>query len=113
MLFNSWKFVVFFLAVWMVYLSLRRHLRWQNLFLLVASYAFYAAWDWRFACLLAGTTVIDYVAGLGLEAAPAGWRRRACLLLSLTSNLTVLGFFKYYNFFLASLDGLLAPAGLS
>jgi D-alanyl-lipoteichoic acid acyltransferase DltB (MBOAT superfamily) len=113
MVFNSWKFVLFFLLVYTAYLLLRKQYRAQNAFLLVGSYYFYGVWDWRFACLLAATTLIDYVCGLGIEGSSNPRWRRCFLLVSLASNLTVLGFFKYYNFFLASLDDLLGGFGLS
>src|SRR5947209_2359099 len=113
MVFNSWKFVLFFLLVYTVYLLLRRRYRAQNVFLLAASYVFYGVWDWRFAGLLALTTLIDYGCGLGIGGSSSRRWRRAFLLVSLTSNLTVLGFFKYYNFFLGSLDALLGSCGLS
>ena len=77
--------------------------RWRNPFLLAASYVFYGAWDWRFLLLLFGTTCVDFVAGAADRArADPARRRRAFLLLSLGTNLTVLGFFKYYNFFVGS-----------
>jgi D-alanyl-lipoteichoic acid acyltransferase DltB (MBOAT superfamily) len=113
MVFNSWKFVLFFALVYFIYLLLRRHYRFQNVFLLGASYVFYGVWDWRFAALLALTTLIDYCCGLGMGRYTSPRLRRTFLLVSLTSNLTVLGFFKYYNFFLGSLDTLLGTCGLS
>lgn len=113
MVFNSWKFVLFFLVVYTAYLLLRRNHRSQNLLLLVVSYYFYAAWDWRFAGLMLFTTVVDWCCGLGLAATTTQGRRRLWVLLSLCSNLTILGFFKYYNFFLGSLDALLAGTGMT
>ena len=51
MVFNTWDYVVFFVVFYALYLSLRRY-QWQNWLLLIASYYFYAAWDWRFAILM-------------------------------------------------------------
>ncbi len=110
MQFNSWLFVLFFLGVYLVYLALPRY-RWQNYLLLAASYTFYGAWDWRFAALMGLTSAVDWWCGLRIadSATPRG--RRAFLAVSIVSNLVVLGFFKYYNFFLDSLDALLEPLG--
>src|SRR5881397_1469874 len=112
MLFNSWTFAVFFLVVYAVYLALRGYRR-QNLFLLAASYLFYSAWDWRFTFLMVLTTLVDYACGRGMGACSRKRWKRLFMLTSILSNLTVLGFFKYYNFFLASLDGLLSPMGVT
>ncbi len=111
MMFNSWQFLCFFLLVYAAYLLLRH--RAQNLFLLVASYWFYAAWDSRFCLLMAATTVVDFCCGLGMGATQRKGLRKLLLWTSVGSNLTVLGFFKYYNFFLGSLDDLLAPVGVN
>jgi len=111
-LFNSWDFVVFFVAVYCLYLLLPTY-RQQNLLLLVASYYFYSAWDWRFLLLLLSSTVLDYVCALAIDSSDSPRRRKAFLAASVTGNLTLLGFFKYFNFFLDSLRTLLAPLGLS
>jgi alginate O-acetyltransferase complex protein AlgI len=107
--FTSLAFAVFLPVVLGVYYLLAR--RWQNLLLLAASYVFYSQWDWRFAGLLALTTTIDFAAGLGMAGAGDRRHRRRYLLLSIVSNLTVLGFFKYYGFFVDSAVGLLSAFG--
>jgi alginate O-acetyltransferase complex protein AlgI len=112
LLFNSWTFVVFFAVVYVCYLALR-DFRWQNVLLLIASYYFYAAWDPRFLVLLLSSTVLDYVCALQIDRSENTRIRRAYLVASVVGNLSLLGFFKYYNFFLDSLDALLTPAGLS
>ena len=112
MLFNSWDFVVFFVAVYVLYLLLPSY-RQQNLLLLIASYYFYSAWDWRFLFLLLSSTLLDYVCALAIDSSDSPRIRRAFLAASITGNLTLLGFFKYFNFFLDSLRTLLAPLGLS
>ncbi len=73
--------------------------RAQNWLLLVASYYFYASWDWRFLGLLAASTLVDFSCALALDRAGSAPGRRALLALSLGFNLTMLGFFKYFNFF--------------
>ena len=108
MLFNSLVFLVFLAVVLPLYYVLGH--RRQNLMLLVASYVFYGAWDWRFLILLLVSTVIDYSCGRGLEVAgPRG--RKAWLMLSLCSNLGILGFFKYFGFFVSSAAALLESLG--
>src|SRR5215210_2878088 len=111
MVFNSLHFVWFFLAVYTMYRLLPH--RGQNWLLLVASYYFYAAWDWRFLALLAASTIVDYSCGLLLDRTEALTKRRMLLSASLGFNLTLLGFFKYFNFFADSLHALLLAAGWS
>jgi D-alanyl-lipoteichoic acid acyltransferase DltB (MBOAT superfamily) len=97
MVFNSLHFLWFFLIVYALYRVLPH--RGQNWLLLVASYYFYAAWDWRFLGLLLASTVVDYTAALAIGRSESPRRRRLLLTLSLGFNLTMLGFFKYFNFF--------------
>lgn len=110
MIFNSWEFLLFFVVVFALYASVR--LRWQNLLLVVASYFFYGWWDWRFLSLLAVSTVVDYCVGRALEKTQEDGRRKALLLLSVFTNLGILGFFKYCNFFVESAVGALTTLGL-
>lgn len=104
MVFNSLHFVWFFVVVYAAYRLLPH--RPQNWLLLIASYYFYAAWDWRFLGLLLASTIVDYSCALAMDGAgtpsrrgSASSRRRALLFVSLGFNLTMLGFFKYFNFF--------------
>jgi len=110
MLFNSLTFVVFLPCVLLLRAVLPQS--WRNGFLLIASYFFYACWDWRFLGLLIGTSIIDYWVGVKIAETENETRRKRILLLSLTANLGVLGFFKYYNFFVASAITLLENIGL-
>ena len=109
MLFNSLHFVWFFIVVYAIYRVLPH--RAQNWFLLAASYYFYAAWDWRFLGLLIGSTVVDYLCARGMDRADAPRRRRLLLCVSISFNLTVLGFFKYFNFFADSLHSVFGAIG--
>ncbi len=111
MTFNSMQFVVFLLVVLGVYWQLSHKL--QNRFLLVASYVFYGWWDWRFLGLLLGSTLVDYWVGQRLGKIDAPDRRKRFLLASMAVNLGFLGFFKYFGFFVDSLDASLAAAGVS
>lgn len=113
MLFNSLTFVIFFLVFYVIYLSTQRNLRAQNHVILVSSAIFYGCWDWRFLALLAFTIVIDYFVSVNMGKSENDARRKRMLLISLASNLGVLGFFKYFNFFASSVHDLLSMAGLS
>ena len=109
MVFNSLHFVWFFLVVYAAYRVLPH--RAQNWLLLVASYYFYAAWDWRFLGLLIASTIVDYSCARILAGTSAPAARRAILAVSLGFNLTLLGFFKYFNFFADSLHGVFGALG--
>lgn len=101
MIFNSIDFLLFFIIVYAIYWKLNHKI--QNRFLLVASFVFYGFWDWRFLSLLVISTVVDYIAGLGIERNSENLKKRKLFLsLSIFTNLGMLGFFKYYNFFLES-----------
>ena len=103
MLFNSIDFAVFLTLVFGVYWFLvARSLKLQNLFLLVMSYVFYGWWDWRFLSLIFMSSLIDFLVGRAIEATPDPNRRRHLLWISLGANLGLLGFFKYFNFFVDS-----------
>ncbi len=112
MLFNSWLFVLFFVVVYGMYLVLSKKHKAQNLLLLVASYIFYGAWDWRFLSLLGITTVVNHVIGLQLSKRSEERVRKILLALSLVINLGILGFFKYADFFAQSFSSLLHLFGL-
>ena len=112
MLFNSYIFIGFFLLTYVVYLALHRSTRGQNLALLLASYVFYGFWDWRFLGLLAVSTLVDFTVGRALHRARGERRRKLLLTVSACTNLGILGFFKYYDFFAESLASLLGVVGL-
>ncbi|MCB9899366.1 MAG: MBOAT family protein [Planctomycetes bacterium] len=101
MVFNSLEFAVFFAVVLALY-GLLRH-RGQNRMLLVASYVFYGAWNWKFLSLIAISTLIDYQVARLIQRSDDERRRKRLLLVSLVSNLGLLGVFKYFNFFATSL----------
>ncbi len=112
MLFNSSAFAVFFLLFCVLYYLLNRHFRAQNLLLLVASYVFYGWWDWRFVSLLALITAVSYTAGARVAASEDERVRRRWLAVSILTNFTVLGWFKYFNFFYDSLETALGWLGI-
>jgi alginate O-acetyltransferase complex protein AlgI len=78
---------------------------------MAASCFFYAAWDWRYLGLLLFISVIDYVAASKIAESSIQRTRRAWLILSVVSNLGVLAYFKYCNFFIDNLNLLLGRAG--
>jgi D-alanyl-lipoteichoic acid acyltransferase DltB (MBOAT superfamily) len=97
LVFTSLAFLVFYLIVFALYWPLPKD--WQNRLIVISGLIFYGWWDWRFAILLLITTGIDYLVGLALEREADQAKRRAWLILSLVTNLGVLAFFKYFNFF--------------
>ena len=109
MLFNSLPFWIFFLVVYALY-SISRH-KLQNRILLAASYVFYGSWDWRFLSLLWFSTILDYFFGLKIFTESRPVRRKFWLACSLTVNLTILGVFKYFDFFLLNLKSLFGTLG--
>ncbi len=113
MLFNSISFAIFLPIVFFLYWFMtNKNLKLQNLLLLVASYYFYACWDWRFMFLLMFSTFLDYYTGLKIEESKNQNLRKFWLWLSVGINLGFLGFFKYYNFFAESFAEMLQNFGL-
>ena len=109
MLFTQLSFWIFFAIVGLAYVLLPH--RAQNRMLLVASYVFYGAWDWRFLSLIILSTVVDYVIGLKMAQEDDQTKRRRLLWVSLTLNLGMLAIFKYLGFFVDSFQSLLAQIG--
>jgi len=111
MLFNSLEFAVFLPIVFTIYWLLNQHLRWQNLFLLLASYYFYACWDARFLGLLILSSLVDYTVGIQLDKHHSISKRKRWLMVSIIVNLGVLSAFKYYNFFIQNFEDFLSFFG--
>lgn len=103
MLFNSLDFAVFLPVVFVLYwFVFNRSVRIQNLLLVAASYVFYSWWDWRFLFLILCSTAIDFGIGRLLATETRKRRRKMYVGVSILVNLGLLGFFKYFNFFLDS-----------
>lgn len=102
MLFNSLKFLVFFPLVFMLYWALPHRAR--KYFLLAVSYYFYMCWKPEFIVLILYSTAVDYFCALGMERRAE--QKKLFLAVSLTMNLGLLFFFKYFNFFGATLTAL-------
>ena len=101
--FTSFDFAIFlpivFLLYWFVF---NRNLHAQNSFVVIASYVFYGWWDIRFLALIFISSLIDYYIGKKIFRTKNRRGRKSLLVLSLLINLGILGFFKYYNFFVSS-----------
>lgn len=111
MLFPTFTFVVFFLIVWPLnWVLMRNRERWR-IFMMAASYVFYAAWDWRFALLLAGSTVINQGFAVAMSRTTQQKRRTALLVATVVVNLGILAYFKYWNFFVDSGQTVLGNLG--
>jgi D-alanyl-lipoteichoic acid acyltransferase DltB (MBOAT superfamily) len=109
MLFNSFIFLFFLALVLPAYYVLPRRLK--NPLLLAASYVFYGYWDWRFTALLMTSTIVDFTVGWNLRKTEDPRRRKALLAVSLCTGLGILGFFKYFNFFVDSFNSMISTFG--
>ena len=110
MIFTEFRFLFFFLVVFLVHWGLR-NLTARKVWLLLASYTFYAAWDWRFLSLIWFSTIVDWIAGRRIHEAEDRGSRRRWLMVSLTANLGLLATFKYLDFFIESAAQLLTWCG--
>jgi len=111
MLFNSIDFFIFLIIVLTVYYSLSFSVRFQNIFLLIASYFFYGWWDYRFTSLILLSSVLDFYCGKKIQSSPND--KKKYLIMSLVGNLGVLAFFKYFNFFISSFSEFIRIMGLN
>ncbi len=111
MIFTEVRFLLFFLTVFCVHWLLPSH-RNRKIFLLIASYAFYGAWDWRFCFLILCSTLLDFTVARRIHANEDQLKRRRWLMVSLVANLGLLAVFKYFNFFMASSVDFLQMVGL-
>jgi alginate O-acetyltransferase complex protein AlgI len=110
MSFVSFEFVAL-LAVALILLAVFKDALSRKIILLLVSCAFYAYWDWRFLGLLVFVTVLDYYISILLVGSSSPKVRRVLLAASVIANLAVLGFFKYFNFFVDTFNWMLRPVG--
>ena len=111
MLFNSFEFFVFlpvfFLLYWWVFDFLikeaKHQLLFQNLLVVVASYLFYGWWDWRFLVLIAFTSLCSFLSGIAIDKSSTKQLKTFWMVLNVVVNLSILGVYKYYDFFVSSL----------
>lgn len=111
MTFVSLEFFVLLASV-LILVTIFRNITGQKIILLLASCAFYAYWDWRFLGLLGLVTIMDYSISVMLVKTKSPQLRRSFLIASLVINLVILGFFKYFNFFVDTFNWMFAQFGL-
>jgi alginate O-acetyltransferase complex protein AlgI len=104
MLFNSYIFLFLFLPATLLGWWSLRSPRARLAFITLASYVFYGWWNWHFLPLMIASTTVDYIAGDRIAASDNSKTRRLWLVGSLTFNLGILGFFKYCNFFIDTVN---------
>jgi len=111
-LFPTATFAIFFLLVLpLSWLTMPWPHRWRP-FIVLASYVFYSWWDWRFVFLLAGCTLWNQVLAVRIWRSKVQSQRKALLVLALAGNIGLLGYFKYYDFFVSSSDNMAEIVGL-
>jgi D-alanyl-lipoteichoic acid acyltransferase DltB (MBOAT superfamily) len=111
LLFPTATFAIFFLIVLpLSWLTMPWPHRWRP-FIIAASYVFYSWWDWRFVFLLAGCTVWNQVLAVRIWRTTDRVRRKSLLFLALAGNLGLLGYFKYYDFFVSSTENMATIVG--
>jgi alginate O-acetyltransferase complex protein AlgI len=112
MLFNSIDFAIFLPLVFLLYWILKKNLPAQNILLLLASYFFYACWDYRFLALIVFSTLTDYLIGLRIKQSPSQKLKKIWLWISIIIGIGLLCFFKYFNFFAESFSQALSLLGI-
>jgi len=105
MVFNSNVFLFAFLPVVFAAFWLSRTKQQRYVVLTVSGYVFYGYWDWRFCWLLLFSSVVSFTAGLMIDGAQSRAAKRAWMVASVATDLSLLGFFKYYNFVPATSPG--------
>src|SRR5882672_10600211 len=110
MLFDSPAYFIFLIPVVLLYWRLNRGE--QNVFLLLASYFFYGWWDWRFLALMIGSTTIDFLIAQKITPSRSDTNRKKWFIFSLVLNFSILGIFKYFNFFADSFSVTLNTLGI-
>jgi len=113
MLFNSIEFLFFLPTVFALYwFVFKKNHTVQNILLIISGYVFYGWWDWRFLLLLILSSTVDFIVGISLGKVKEELKRKLILTISISFNIGLLGFFKYFNFFAESFASLMAQIGL-
>jgi alginate O-acetyltransferase complex protein AlgI len=110
-LFPTLTFGLFFLALYAIAWSLRASNEWRKIILLLASWVFYGAWDWRFVALLIGSAFLNWGVARLIERTDEATTRKALIWVGVAANLGILGFFKYFDFFVEQAGVALAAVG--
>jgi len=110
-LFPTATFAIFFMVVLpLSWLFMPRVERWRA-FIVVASFVFYAGWNWRYCFLLAFSIVWNHLLARAIVSRPTVRARKTALAVGLAGDLGLLAYFKYYDFFVTSGDGLFGFVG--
>jgi alginate O-acetyltransferase complex protein AlgI len=109
MTFTTLPFIIFIAIFFTLWPLLRRYRSPRYWVILIASCIFYGWWDWRFLALLGCTALVDYWAALLMGSKPA--YKKVWLGVSIGLNLSVLGFFKYFNFFFGQVSKVASSLG--
>lgn len=114
MLFNSYAFLIFLPVVFFLHwlFTAKAKNNWQNIILLIASYYFYGSWNYKFLFLLLFSTALDYFLAILVSDAKSPKHKKIYLISSVAINLGFLAVFKYYNFFVGSVQNLFSNFGL-
>jgi alginate O-acetyltransferase complex protein AlgI len=112
-LFPTVSFAVFFMIVLPVSWALMPHQRAWRVWILLASYVFYAWWDWRFVFLLFASTIVNHVLAVAIHRSQTVVARKSFLTLAIAFDLGLLGYFKYANFFLSTTDNVLGTSWIA
>ena len=113
MLFNSIAFLFFFPIICLMYFLIpSMHLRARNFFLLIASYYFYMNWEPAYALLLFASTIVTFLAAIGIDFFKKKQFKKLCLIACIVLNLMILFLFKYYNFITSNLELLIHNSGM-
>jgi alginate O-acetyltransferase complex protein AlgI len=111
-LFPTATFAIFFMVVLpLSWVLMPRGERWRP-FMIAASYVFYSAWDWRFVFLLAFSTVWNHLFAVGIHRSADRTRRKLLLAAAVVGDVALLGYFKYYDFFVSSTHNVFTLVGL-
>src|SRR5687768_12870248 len=119
MLFHTWVFALFMLAVYPIYLLTRKNIPLMNAWLLLWSYVFYGWWNPAYLILIVASTVFDWYMGILIG---KGKHKKLWITFSILMNMGFLGFYKYWGFLAENLTGLgvdlpvadvLLPVGIS
>ncbi|MBT5699732.1 MAG: MBOAT family protein, partial [Flavobacteriales bacterium] len=109
-LFNTLEYFLFLPITFFLYWAIKET-KYQNIFILMSSYVFYGWWDWRFFFFIFLSRLVDYFVAMRIEQTHKKKSKKIYLLISIIFNLSILGFFKYYNFFIDSWIELLSKIG--
>jgi alginate O-acetyltransferase complex protein AlgI len=112
MTFTSAAFVCFFILFFILYWSVNKNLKLQNILILVASYVFYGWWDYRFLFLMFFSSMVDFIIGYYIYQSTVKLHRRILMATALVMNLGLLFYFKYYNFFVGTFSDMLISFGM-